>query len=33
VTPTNKIIQGKWKLSEEDKYKALESFQLWLKNF
>jgi hypothetical protein len=24
VTPTNKIIQGKWKLSEEDKYKALE---------
>jgi hypothetical protein len=23
VTPTNKIIQGKWKLSEEDKYKAL----------
>jgi hypothetical protein len=27
VTPTNKIIQGKWKLSEEDKYKALGSFQ------
>jgi hypothetical protein len=26
VTPTNKIIQGKWKLSEEDKYKALGAF-------
>jgi hypothetical protein len=29
VTPTNKIIQGKWKLSEEDKYKALGAQQLW----
>jgi hypothetical protein len=28
VTPTNKIIQGKWKLSEEDKYKALGAFKL-----
>jgi hypothetical protein len=28
VTPTNKIIQGKWKLSEEDKYKALGAQQL-----
>lgn len=26
VTPTNKIIQGKWKLSEEDKMKVLGAF-------
>jgi hypothetical protein len=26
VSPTDKIIQGKWKLSEDDKYKALGAF-------
>ena len=26
VTPTDKIIQGKWKIDEEDKKKALSAF-------